>query len=537
MSEDGTARRLRIMLVFANPHQRVMPVPPYGLERISTAIADLGHEVRIEDPFLFDDGPGQDPATILGTRLREFAPDIVGISIRNIDDCLVVPDPETDEEFCTVSFIPYIAPLVEAIKRECPEAVFVAGGAAFSMMPGQTMAALDLPLGIVGAGETAFRLLVDRVAHGRPIGALPGLIRPGQDKPGPELAITFLDRPTIRDPRYAPSTFFAVRTRFGCAMKCSYCLLANYERQHANGPIPLVLKEIEEAIELGLARGLERVPIMFSDEEFNIPDEKNAIEVLRGLAKSPLLDKMFWRAYFHPTPFSDELADLVRSTHGFASITFDSASDVVLAKNGKPHRRKHLDALVARLDKRGIIPFLGFLFGLPGETEETIEETIAFIKALPEPFLVNFETGIRIYPGTPLEALAQAEPDLIVGGPLLHPLDPIIFCSPMRPSLLARRVRAEFADIHNVNPTGPAHKYGPRYEAQAYRIVRRNDDEVESDWATLLDTCANEIWPEDWYEALGAIASWYQRPSLVAVTSQRLAASGGVWQPARVPGQ
>src|SRR5689334_765962 len=50
-------QRVRALLVHANPFQRVMPVPPYGLERIRTAAAGTGAEIEIVDPYLVSDRP------------------------------------------------------------------------------------------------------------------------------------------------------------------------------------------------------------------------------------------------------------------------------------------------------------------------------------------------------------------------------------------------------------------------------------------------------------------------------------------------
>ena len=48
---------MRVLLVHANPFQRVMPVPPYGLERLRTAIEPLTETVEILDPYLVSTDP------------------------------------------------------------------------------------------------------------------------------------------------------------------------------------------------------------------------------------------------------------------------------------------------------------------------------------------------------------------------------------------------------------------------------------------------------------------------------------------------
>jgi hypothetical protein len=253
------------------------------------------------------------------------------------------------------------------------------------------------------------------------------------------------------------------------------------------------------------------------------------LAILHGIEDRGLVQNILWRAYFNPVPISDELAMMIGRTNGYASITFDSASDTVLARNGKSFRRKDLQPLIDRCLARGVQPSLGFLFGLPGETEKTLEETITFIRDIPQELDVNYECGLRVYPGTPLEAMARADPIHVVeAGP--EPLDIRIYCAPRRPRDLTRYLREAFADRPNVRPTGPAYRSGSRINSTAYRLVRR-DDEVGDEWAALLDVCAKQRWPDDYYEAVRGIARWYGRTELDAEATRRLDLVGGLWQP------
>ena len=78
------------------------------------------------------------------------------------------------------------------------------------------------------------------------------------------------------------------------------------------------------------------------------------IAILTGLIERGLAKHLTWRAYFNPTPFSAEFADLVRETNGHVSITVDSAADSLLETAQKPFRRRHLDALIALLGEHGV---------------------------------------------------------------------------------------------------------------------------------------------------------------------------------------
>ena len=53
----AVGRRRRVLLVHANPFQRVTPVPAYGLERLRTAAEEAGAEVQLLDQYLVSEDP------------------------------------------------------------------------------------------------------------------------------------------------------------------------------------------------------------------------------------------------------------------------------------------------------------------------------------------------------------------------------------------------------------------------------------------------------------------------------------------------
>ena len=64
---------------------------------------------------------------------------------------------------------------------------------------------------------------------------------------------------------------------------------------------------------------------------------------------------------------------------------------------------------------------MGFLlFGGPGETRESVEESVQFVDSLPLDS-VKITSGIRVYPGTKLSALAMREGKISIEDDLLQP--------------------------------------------------------------------------------------------------------------------
>jgi anaerobic magnesium-protoporphyrin IX monomethyl ester cyclase len=516
----------RVLLVHANPFQRVTPVPAYGLERLRTAIEPTGADVELLDPYLVS----EDPLGAARAAAERFQPDVIGLGIRIIDDCIVVDRLEApDDEPIDVSFLlPEILELRRALADAAPKATFLAGGAGFSACPQECLEFLGVEHGVVGAGEDALAA----VCEGQDLDEIPGVVRRGQPQGIGAYHLGF-GGPTRRDPMYAPANSFPVRTRIGCAMQCVYCTAANLGRRHASGELETVLDEIEQTVHGARERGVGRVSIFFADDEFNLPDERHPISVLEGIRDRGLEKHLTWRAYFNPTPFSAKFAELVRETNGHVSITVDSAADSLLETAQKPFRRRHLDELVALLSEHGVSADLGLIFGLPGETEETIAETIAFVRALPRSIEVVYSAGARVYPHTPLARIAEREPERLVGADDPSFLTPVVYSRPWPPRELARRVDEQLSGLPNVSRVGVAYRSGQTTLSDAYRAVLAQPTLQQTvaksngrgGWTEILERAAHDDSQRKPAETIAAclqVALWHGRYDLASAAAARL---------------
>ena len=129
-------------LLFISPNQcRLVFLPlPVGL---ASVVANVGpeHEVRVLD-FMFAD----DPMALVDRVVAEFRPELIGISVRNIDNQdSVHPEP----------YFPQVKDLVSHLKELGPAPVIL-GGAGFSVAPREFMEYTGADFGIVGEGEEGF---------------------------------------------------------------------------------------------------------------------------------------------------------------------------------------------------------------------------------------------------------------------------------------------------------------------------------------------------------------------------------------------
>ncbi|MHB8707497.1 MAG: cobalamin-dependent protein, partial [Desulfuromonadales bacterium] len=143
----------RVLLISSNTNTTPYAVYPLGMATVAGALAARGHSVR-----QFDCLAAGDAAASLYREIEAFRPEIVGISLRNIDDLDSCSD---SSSWC----LDKVRDLLVQI-RGCCAAPVVVGGPAFSLMPARLLAYLGADYGIVGEGEAAFPTLVAALERG-----------------------------------------------------------------------------------------------------------------------------------------------------------------------------------------------------------------------------------------------------------------------------------------------------------------------------------------------------------------------------------
>jgi anaerobic magnesium-protoporphyrin IX monomethyl ester cyclase len=139
----------------------------------------------------------------------------------------------------------------------------------------------------------------------------------------------------------------------------------------------------------------------FKIEDIEFCADKGHVERLCRLIIRNNLDDLAWRAVTRVTSLDYPLLRLMRQA-GCRSIYYgvESGSEEVLRRTRKGISLEKIEATFELTNKAGIQPDASFLFGVPGDTPATIEETIAFSKKIGAGF-----TAYHIFtpfPGIPL---------------------------------------------------------------------------------------------------------------------------------------
>lgn len=193
-----------------------------------------------------------------------------------------------------------------------------------------------------------------------------------------------------------------------------------------------------------------------ADPEANLPFSR-LTALAEEILRRDLAGRIKWTAYLNVRPFdADSLPLLLRSGMCRLKFAVDHFHDAVIAGYGKNYRERDVLELLERLAPyvAATKVMLSILFGGPGETEETLAHAVARIRSFSRRgFVFYYNAGVRVYPGTPLEALAarpEAADHLYGPGRDAGPTLPLVYCAPCPPRELARRLEEVFASDPNV---------------------------------------------------------------------------------------
>lgn len=377
-------------------------VYPIGIVILAGCLKKAGHEVGILDMNM-----ESDPYGAVKVRLSNDRPDIVGLSLRNID-------PLGNK---TSSLIPPFLVTAKMVASLLPKARIIAGGTGFSLFPERLMTEVpEIHYGIVGEAEDTLPQLI--ASLGSPP-LLPGLCARKDGliqitPPSQKLDMSCYRPPdwTLLDPAlyakinsYVPA--IGIETKRGCPFHCSYCVYPQLQGSRLRCRTPqAVVDEIEH---LHKEYGIER--FHFTDPIVNFP-ENHLSDICNEILKRDL--KIRWDGFMREDHFSRENAALYeRAGCECFSFSPDGLCQESLDLLDKRLTEQDILKAAAIASDTDVISVYHFMVNLPGETEKTCEKGLRTIEKLYDIHTKKRNLGtivlnnIRILPGTPIEKLAR----------------------------------------------------------------------------------------------------------------------------------
>jgi hopanoid biosynthesis associated radical SAM protein HpnJ len=306
------------------------------------------------------------------------------------------------------------AKTAEALKAANPKALIGFVGAHAMVLPVETLAAAPA-VDFVTTGE--FDEAVEEVAQGRPLAEVAGIAYRAPDgtpvRTAPRAPITDLDRfPFVTDVYakhlnvehydigYLQHPYVSLYTGRGCRSRCTFCLWPQTIAGHAyrTRSVENVLAEMAHAKAL-----FPQVREFFFDDDTFTDDRPRAEAIARGLGKLGIT----WSCNAKANVPYETLAVLRDNGLRLLLVGFESGNQEILNNIRKGTRIDRARQFAADCRKLGIRLHGTFILGLPGETRETIQRTIAFAKDV-DPYSLQVSLAAP-YPGTELYRQAIAE--------------------------------------------------------------------------------------------------------------------------------
>lgn len=368
---------------------------PLGLAYIAAILEKAGYDVKIVDAPALKLNLYQTVKVVAG-----LAPDVVGLTSTtpNFSRCV------------------YLAKNLKKIF----DVPIVIGGAHPTALPVETLAYNCFDIVVLGEGEYTMLELVEHLESGRTLTEVNGIAfreRGKVVKTSPRPYIEDLDRlpfparhllPPLRCYRPTPSAYRSLPqatliTSRGCPYSCIFCDRSVFGNRYRARSAANVVDEIEEVV-----RRYGAKEVRFWDDTFNI-DRKRVLAICSEIRRRKL--DVDWSCLCRANLVDEMmLHEMARAGCWQIDYGIESGSSELLRRIGKGLTLEQIRSAVEKTKAAGIKVRGFFMLGLPGETEETLNQTIEFAKTLKLDVAI-FHITVP-FPGTDLYLAAVASGEI-----------------------------------------------------------------------------------------------------------------------------
>ncbi|MBA3045797.1 MAG: radical SAM protein [Euryarchaeota archaeon] len=365
--------------------ERYSVLEPYSLLQLAAILRDRGHNIALLDANGFD----YDYAHV-EKKLADVMPDVLIFRFtpttfdHDTSICAIVR--ELNPKIKTIGLCWTLNKVPKDVMDSVPELDYYATGDYETVVPSIIEKISD----VSGIGGLVWRSGKDVIINTPTRGMIANL---------DELPIPAYDLLDSLDPYFintpTDEVFTIMYTSRGCPYGCIYCTVAGtvWKPRSAES----VMKELRY-----LKKKYNVKLVSFFDETFTI-DKQRIMDICRAMVEEKLDIK--WYCNTRANLLDEELIIAMRDAgcRGM-SIGVESGSQKILDMASKRITVEEARNVIRLAKKHGLKVLCSFIFGLPGETWDTVDETIQFVKnALPTG--VQFNVAVP-YPGTELHRWA-----------------------------------------------------------------------------------------------------------------------------------
>jgi radical SAM superfamily enzyme YgiQ (UPF0313 family) len=351
---------MRVALVRPNHHSHLIQ-PPLALGYLASYLQSQGHQTRTVDGVNLD-------LTNEALAERCADADLVGVSVLS-------------------DYYPQTVELAKLLKGRGLKVVM--GGPHVAVIPKQVLEETGADFAVMGEGEAAMGELAASLQEGGDGEGLAGVLTRRTPEAPVRQQIKDLDSLPFPDwDQMAPSTYpmaphggvaknypiAPMTSSRGCPYACSFCSSPSLWQRRIRFRSPdNVVQEVE-----WMVRRYGVKEIHFEDDNLTMRRE-HAWGIAEGMLRKGLRVSWATPNGIRADKVDRELMTLMRDS-GLYSVAFgiESADPEVLRRCGKKATVDHMEKAINIASDLGIITQGFFIFGLPGETPQSIERTINF---------------------------------------------------------------------------------------------------------------------------------------------------------------
>lgn len=401
---------MKILIIAINQEKLPLAVAPIGAACIVRTLEHQGHDVHFVD-LCFSNNLKRN----LMSALKASDPDIVGLAVRNLDNCSSVG---------RKTFYQTAQRVIRTV-RENSHATIIMGGGGASVLPQELAQYLDVSYTFIGEGEESLPAFLREFSTGRDFSNIPGLLY--REEGNWHLNPPNFSGDLNHFPLYAYERinhkkyfehggFIGYQTKRGCPFQCVYCNYRTLEgtRPRCRSP-QLCVDDMEK-----LVRETGFRDFFFTDGVFNWPTD-HAVAICEEIIRRKL--DIRWIAYCNPVGLDEEAARIFKAA-GCVGIELgvDAVTDKMLENMGKGFSRQDIRKTYQALIHAGI-PFAVFLlFGGPEDSYQDMVETQKILMEFGKANAVFASLGIRIYRDAPIYDIAVREGVITPQTDLLEPV-------------------------------------------------------------------------------------------------------------------
>lgn len=390
----------KILLINCNLATSPYPVFPMGLAQIAGALKLHGYDVLQADlqasELQLED--------MVKSHL-DFKPNVIGLSIRNIDD--------VDSHQGLDKWYLQQAKSICATIRQYYDVPIIIGGAGVSLMADKIRNFIGADFVIEGEGEVAMVALLNLLRENSWQTDLEQKVYSSEPIAGKDIPSPYLD-PEITKFYHDKAGVVGIQSKRGCPYKCAYCSYPNIEGKVLRHRPPEMIAEQMEIMYKD--HGIN--DFVFCDSVFN-DHEGNYIAVAEAIKNLSL--PIRWSGYFRPSNTSREELQFLKEAGLYAlELGTDSASDATLRAMRKPFDFAEVLNFSNHCADLELAQAHFIIMGGPGENLHTAKEGLENIAQLKKSIVFVFQ-GIRVLPNTHIEKIALEEKIINLDNPLLSP--------------------------------------------------------------------------------------------------------------------